>query len=315
MIVDMHCDMLSHENFLVSNPAVRSSPDQLIEGGVNLQVCALFTETQEFSTLKKQNRLFFSLIEEDQRLVPISYEPQLEGSLKIIRSIENASGLGSDDLPLQKLFDELLVLHEQGPLAYMGPVWNFANRFGGGVLEPKRLSGEGRNLLELLHVLAIPVDLSHCSDPLTEDILDFTADKFPDMPLLASHSNFRKVQNAARNLLDEHAKEIFARNGIIGLNGMNDFVGASLEDMKKHIAHAQELGIADGLVLGTDFFYTDEDKFFPNFSTAKDHPKLHTLIRDFLSIDQAQALLAETAHKFLDRVVEVQKKVVNKISF
>jgi Zn-dependent dipeptidase, microsomal dipeptidase homolog len=306
--------MLSHENFSPANPAVRSSPDQLIEGGVNLQVCALFTESQEFTTLDKQNQLFFSLIEQDDRLTPIAYELQMESPLQMIRSIENASGLGSDEMPLQALFHKLLLLHSQGPLAYVGLVWNFANRFGGGVLEPKRLSQDGKNLLEFLCALAIPVDLSHCSDQLTEDILDFTIDKLPNMFVLASHSNFRKVQGIARNLLDVHAKEIFARNGVIGLNGVNYFVGESLEDMRKHISHAQELGILDGLVLGTDFFYTDEEKFFPNFSTAQDHPKLHTLIRDTLPANKAQALLAETAQQFLIKVVAAQKCVVNTIT-
>ncbi|AAF39271.1 peptidase M19 [Chlamydia muridarum str. Nigg] len=314
MIVDMHCDMLSHENFSPANPAVRSSPDQLIEGGVNVQVCALFTESQEFTTLDQQNQLFFSLIEQDERLTPIAYEPQMEGSLQMIRSVENASGLGSDKIPLQALFQKLLILHSQGPLAYVGLVWNFANRFGGGVLEPKRLSKDGKNLLEFLYALAIPVDLSHCSDQLTEDILDFTVDKLPNMFILASHSNFRKVQGVARNLLDVHAKEIFARNGVIGLNGVNYFVGESLEDMRKHIAYAQELGILDGLVLGTDFFYTDEEKFFPNFSTAKDHPKLQALIEDTLSVNQARALLAGTAQQFLTKVVTAQKSVVNTIT-
>ncbi|CRH44342.1 microsomal dipeptidase [Chlamydia trachomatis] len=315
MIVDMHSDMLSHKNFSSSDPAVRSSPDQLIEGGVGLQACALFTESQECTTLDEQNQLFFSLIEQDERLTPLSYEPQVESSLQVVRSIENASGLGSDAQPLQELFRKLLLLHEQGPLAYIGLVWNFANRFGGGILEPKRLSRDGKNLLELLHALAIPVDLSHCSDPLADDILDFTADKMPDMFVLASHSNFRAVQDIERNLLDVHAKEIFARDGVIGLNGVNYFVGASLEDIKKHIAHAQELGILDSLVLGTDFFYTEEEKFFPNFSTAKDHPKLHTLIKEAIPIDKAQSLLEERAQRFLNRVVSAQKKVVNHIAF
>ncbi|WP_080129630.1 dipeptidase [Chlamydia suis] len=315
MIVDMHCDMLSHENFSPTNPSVRSSPDQLIEGGVGLQVCALFTESQEFTTLDQQNQLFFSLMEQDERLVPLAYEPQEACLLQMIRSIENASGLGSDEVPLQELFRKLLALHKQGPLAYVGLVWNFANRLGGGVLDPKRLSRDGEIFLEFLHALAIPVDLSHCSDPLAEDVLDFTANKLPDMFVLASHSNFRAVQDVARNLLDVHAKEIAARNGVIGLNGVSAFVGDSLEDMKKHIFHAQELGIADSLVLGTDFFYSDEEKFFPNFSTAKDHPNLHALIKESLSANQARALLEDTAQQFLNKVIAAQKNVVNTVTY
>lgn len=85
MIVDMHCDMLSHKNFSSSDPAVRSSPDQLIEGGVGLQACALFTESQECTTLDEQNQLFFSLIEQDERLTSLSYEPQVESSLQVVR--------------------------------------------------------------------------------------------------------------------------------------------------------------------------------------------------------------------------------------
>lgn len=56
---------------------------------------------------------------------------------------------------------------------------------------------------------------------------------------------------------------------MIGLNGVNYFVGASLEDIKKHIAHAQELGILDSLVLGTDFFILRKKSFSLIFPQQK----------------------------------------------
>lgn len=315
MIVDLHCDLLSHPSFLDSDSSVRCSPNQLIEGGVHTQVCAMFTQDAYGApSLDEQNHLFFSLPKSDSRLSLLDFQPshlKQKPVLSLVRSIENASGLGSDSQDLHVIFEKLVSLFSMGPIAYIGLVWNGRNRFGGGVLDPYPLTTEGKRLLEVMHYLSIPVDVSHCSDRLVDGILDYRADKLPTMKVIASHSNFRSVVPIPRNLLDVHAKEI-AKEGVIGLNSVSYFVGTKLEDIRKHIQHAQHLGILDSLALGTDFFYSEEDKkFFTCCATAKSHPHLHRIIRDSVSAGEAQRILGESAHTFLEQVLHMQKDTTN----
>ncbi|WP_375793410.1 membrane dipeptidase [Chlamydia sp. 12-01] len=316
MIIDMHCDLLSHETLSDQDPSVRCSPNQLLSGGVNKQVCAIFTEHSTSSpNADKQNQLFFNLPESDKRIQLISFDSDTlnqgnsKNSLSIIRSIENASGLGSDYQHLSELLNKLIDLFSMGPIAYLGIVWNGRNRFGGGVFDPYKLTTDGKRLLEVMEQLAIPIDLSHCCDRLADDILDYTLDKLPNMQVLASHSNFREVQNIPRNLTSVHAKEIASRGGVIGLNIVNYFVGSSLKDLQQHIRHAERLGIVNKLVLGTDFFYSDEHKkFFPECSTAKDHPNIHSILRDSLNTENAEKVLWQSAQTFLNQTIYLQKE-------
>ncbi|WP_348664064.1 membrane dipeptidase [Chlamydia vaughanii] len=316
MIIDIHCDLLSQDTLSDEDPGVRCSPNQLISGGITTQVCAIFTEDSSGSpSLDEQNQLFFSLPESDTRIQLITFESkdcsllEDEHSLKIIRSIENASGIGSDEQHLDEILNKLAHLFSMGPIAYLGVVWNGRNRFGGGVFEPYKLTIDGKRLLEVMDQFCIPVDLSHCCDQLADDILDYTADKLPNMQVIASHSNFREVVNIPRNLTDAHAKEIAARGGVIGLNIVNYFVGESLDALKQHISHAEKLGILDSLVLGTDFFYEKGDnKFFENCATAKDHPNIHKIIRDSLTVEDAEKVLSKSADALIKKVVGLQKE-------
>ncbi|WP_206515002.1 dipeptidase [Chlamydia psittaci] len=316
MIIDMHCDLLSHKTFSYEDPCVRCSPSQLLSGGVRKQVCAIFTEHSMSSpSADTQNQLFFHLPDSDNRIRLITFDSDNlnhdagENTLSIIRSIENASGLGSDSQHLSELFTKLLDLFSMGPIAYLGIVWNGRNRFGGGVCDPYKLTSDGKRLLEIMNQLAIPIDLSHCCDKLSDDILDYTVDKLPNMQVLASHSNFRSVQNIPRNLTDAHAKEIASRGGVIGLNIVSYFVGSSLQGLKQHIHHAEKLGILDQLVLGTDFFYSNaQEKFFPECSAAEDHPNISSILSDNLHRESTEKVLWKSAQQFLNQTVSLQKE-------
>ncbi|EQM62632.1 membrane dipeptidase family protein [Chlamydia ibidis 10-1398/6] len=303
--------MLSHKTFSDHDNAVRCSPRQLIKGGVRKQVCAIFSENSEsLADARKQNSLFLSLPTINPRIKHITVDNSNydEDSLYIIRGIENASGLGNDSAPLKILLEELANLMKSGPIAYLGLVWNGRNRFGGGVFEPYRLTSDGKILLEVMSEFGIPVDLSHCCDKLADDILDYTLDKLPNMPILASHSNFRSVQNIPRNLPDAHAVEIARRGGVIGINIVNYFVGEKLEDLHLHLESAERMGILPNIVLGTDFFYTKENKFFPNCQSAENYPNILDVLCSYLEkAERIDAVLFRTAENYLDQVLSLQK--------
>lgn len=246
-IIDLHCDLLSYlaEDSARTpyDPESRASLLQLRQGGVVLQVLALFTETKKGSSHQgaKQIEIFSTL--------KGSIEPEFR------LAIENASGLIEEDEPLSELFSRLEALQkESGPIAYLSLTWNSENRFGGGNHTKVGLKREGELLLDKLSELKIPIDLSHTSDQLAHDILN-TIDKssLSSIPI-ASHSNFRKVRNVPRNLPEEFAREIGRRGGIIGLNLFAHFIGPNFNYLIKHIEEAKRLSLLDHLAFGADFF-------------------------------------------------------------
>ncbi|WP_100934770.1 membrane dipeptidase [Candidatus Chlamydia corallus] len=316
MTIDIHCDLLSHPHFCRKDPAVRCSPEQLQSGGVRKQVCAIFVPHSEGEpNCDKQNSLFFSLPNKHPNIALLSYDKEKEEasssqekSLSLIRSIENASALGADSKPLGDLLGKLIDLTKEGPLAYLGMVWKGDNRFGGGTEAPKRLSQDGKILLDIMYQLGLPIDLSHSSDKLAEDILDYTTDKLPDLCVIASHSNFRAVLHHPRNLSDLYAKEIVRRKGVIGLNLVRSYVGDSFAEIESHLLHAENLGILSNIVIGSDFFYSNESEnfFFSECNSAEAHPVLRKLIHGIFAKEKAESILFSRAEQFLDQVISKQ---------
>lgn len=293
-IADLHCDLLCYlENSAERtpfDPEVRCSIPQLKAGSVKWQVMAAFSETGHGSSSKGANQfaVFKSLPEkypEQFHLVTKNNFHQISESIGVLLSIENASTLWAEEDPLEgfKRLDSLTI-------AYLSLTWNGENRFGGGAHTSVGLKSDGMHLLDHLHGKRIALDLSHASDALAEEALGYIDRKILNIPVIASHSNFRSVTDVRRNLPDELAKEIFKRGGVIGLNFVRDFVGASdPRNFVRHLEHGLKLGGTTQLCLGADFYYggdipasfrkPPEKMFFPDFASAATYPALIDLWR------------------------------------
>jgi len=100
----------------------------------------------------------------------------------------------------------------------------------------------------------IAIDLSHTSDVLAQDILNFIDKRKLSLTPIASHSNFRVIAQVARNLPDEMAQEIIRRGGVIGLNFMRAFLGSQgIGNLNRQVEHASKLGVISHLCFGSDF--------------------------------------------------------------
>lgn len=273
MIHDLHCDLLwylaNSPERTPFDPAAQCSLAQLQAGGVEFQVLAIYTETKPHSTTRAAEQYACY-----QKL------PRLPG-LKFALAIENASSLFEEEEPLDLGFSRLGAL--QTPL-YISFTWNTENRFGGGAHTSIGLKEDGEKLLHFLDHRQIAIDFSHTSDALAEDLLTYIDRHQLTIPLLASHSNFRAIQNNPRNLTDEIAQEIIRRGGVIGLNFVRHFVGDKIEDLALHIEHGIKLGAEKALCLGADFFpEQDSDSplrpfFFEGFRDSSCYPKVLSLI-------------------------------------
>ena len=298
-IADLHCDLLA---YLALNPArtplapaARCSGPQLKAGNVTLQTLAIFTETSHHSLLfgLKQLEIFLSL--------PKVY-PEYFTEDSILPAIENASSFALENEPLDDVFARLGSILTQITPLYISLTWNGENRFGGGCGTTTGLKPDGQELLQFLSDRGITIDLSHASDRLAHDILDHTL----DLPVLASHSNFRAIQNHLRNLPDEIAQEIIRRKGLIGLVFYNRFLGAP-ENLQKQIEHGLKLGGQNALAFGADFFCLEDGigtadpngGFFESMSDSSKYPSI--LAQLSLPEETLQAIALQNIYSFIKK--------------
>lgn len=295
-INDLHCDLLHYlalkPNRTADDPASRCSIPQLKKGGVVFQVLAIYEETKPgcsqsglrqfsaFQNLLKTHPTELHLFKRGQK----QFKP-----ITIAVAIENASTLLDESEPFELCSERLeKMVREPAPPFYISLTWNQENRFGGGSSSQVGLKKDGELLLELMGRYHIPADLSHTSDRLAHDILNYIDKKGLKIRILASHSNFRKIIPVARNLTDEIAREIIRRKGLIGMNWFRHFVGSQPTDMIRHIEHGLTLGGEKTLCLGADYF-SDIDSpaelhpmkpfQFPGYDDSSCYPEILRLLK------------------------------------
>lgn len=314
-IIDLHCDLLY---YLAENKAhtardriARASIPQLEEGNVLIQVLAIYSDTENGSQNKgrKQFEIFENLLlQYPQEVSPLHYfeVPKNQDKIHFIPAIENASGLCGEEEDFAVALKRLeSVSNTIGPLLYLSLTWNEENRFGGGNSTTIGLKPDGEALLEALAEKGIAIDLSHTSDQLAHDILNAIVKKGLNIIPIASHSNFRSVVNAPRNLPDEFAKEIILRGGVIGLNFVRKFIGtpAPLAFLQQ-IEYAAKLGGLNALCMGADFFYEGDfhlmqkiGEHFPFFHDKYDSSACYPLLFKELSNQIESEVLEKIAFK------------------
>jgi microsomal dipeptidase-like Zn-dependent dipeptidase len=221
----------------------------------------------------------------------------------ILPAFENASAFASESESLSDALQRLEgYVDAIGPLFYIGMTWDHENRFGGGNLTQVGLKEDGKRLLEWMSGKKIAVDMSHTSDWLAHGILNYIDQNGLDVRVLASHSNFRAISGYPRNLPDDIAKEIVRRKGLIGLNFFAPFIHKTDPSaLLRHVEYGLELGAADALSFGADFFWDNDFKyilekyqcsqaFFPELSDSSVYPYVLGLFAQKLGIKQEQLL-------------------------
>ena len=321
-VADLHCDLLAYlaqkEVREAENAEARCSLPQLKQGNVALQTLAVWTVTGKdaVASAEKQFTIFRTL----PTLYPEGFShlktlemPTTSDRVHIIASIENASGLCGEKEKLERAFSRFDQWRETaGPILYISLTWNHENRFGGGNHTKIGLKRDGELLLEYLSGKHIAVDLSHTSDALAHDILNYIEAKNLHILPIASHSNFRKISNFARNLPDELAKEVIKRGGVIGLNFVNRFVGKELpDDFVRQVDYARSLGGFDNYCFGADFFY-DKDMplplhpfipfFYPRFGNSSCYPDLMGYLNEVFTKKELEKIAHTNFSTFLQRL-------------
>lgn len=168
-----------------------------------------------------------------------------EGKIAFVICLEGGA-------PLEHEISYLRNFYRLG-LRCIGLTHDVRNELGDGVRERSAggLTHFGVKVVEECNRLGIVVDVSHLSDKGTEDVLATSM-----QPIIASHSNARRLCAHPRNLTDDLIRGIAKGGGVIGFHALDPFISMkpnpTLDDLLRHIAHIADVGGPDCIGIGPD---------------------------------------------------------------
>lgn len=129
-------------------------------------------------------------------------------------SVEGMCGIKED------VEDKITWMYEHG-VRVASLVWNESNALANGwKQDPLRgLSENGFKVVKKMNELKMIVDVSHINEKGFWDVISTST-----RPIIATHSNARKLCNHGRNLTDQQIIAIGNKGGLIGLNACGGFV-------------------------------------------------------------------------------------------
>jgi membrane dipeptidase len=259
-IADAHNDLLMELAYRAGeeNPFARYWLDQLVEGGVAVQVCpvsphfeqlpdgALRAALEQIVALERavrENAESVALVRDRAELA----SSRADGRIGLILSMEGVEPLGYS-VDLADVFWRLGV-------RMVALTWNRRNPFADGLGEEPTggLSRLGAKLVQRLCSLGAMIDLAHASERTFDDVLEVAA----GYPVLVSHAACRAVLDTPRNLHDHQLRALVEAGGMLGVMGLPPAIDPerpTIERIVDHIEHAVEVMGADRVGLGADFF-------------------------------------------------------------
>ena len=168
-----------------------------------------------------------------------------EGRRAAILSVENGAALGGS---LERLAE-----FQRDGVRFLTLTWMGENELGCGGEAGGPLTEFGRAVVRALPQYGIVPDVSHLSDEGVADVFECY-----DGPVVATHSNVRRVTGHHRNLTEKQIREIVRRGGLIGINLCSAFLSsdrmrACSDDVYRHLDVFLSLGAQDTVCFGTDF--------------------------------------------------------------
>ncbi|RCW51508.1 MULTISPECIES: dipeptidase [unclassified Halanaerobium] len=261
-IADGHTDMLLNFNrdkdfcFNKNNKNFHVDLPKLKEANIALEVFAVFIEDGYFpeNALKRTLHyinIFRETIASKKDIVHIKdstdiIRAEAENKISAVLSLEGADAVTelSQINSFYNLGVRLITL-----------TWNRRNMLADGltVNSGGGLTDLGKKAVELMNQLKITIDLSHISQEGFWDIIDLSS-----KPVVASHSNVKKIRSIERNLDDSQIRAVAKNGGLIGINFCPQFLNTSAADVDgsdiiKHIDYIVKLAGIESVALGSDY--------------------------------------------------------------
>lgn len=170
----------------------------------------------------------------------------------LLPSLEAASALENE-------VDRVDVLYGFG-IRCMGITYNQANTLGSGLGETfdGGLTQFGRKVIERMNRLGMMIDISHCGDRTSMDVIEASTH-----PVLITHAGARALWNTPRMKPDEVLKACAEKGGLIGVCAApnttltRNHSNHSIESVMEHFEYLVELVGIDHVGFGPDTFFGD----------------------------------------------------------
>ena len=195
-----------------------------------------------------QGRAMVDAMGDDVRLVLTAedleqvYKDRVHG---IIFDFQDTTHIGGD-------LSRLDVFHDMG-LRIVQLTYNLRNLVGDGCTERYKtgLTYFGIEVVERLNELKMMVDVSHCSQQVGWDAMEFSTS-----PVIVTHSASNGVAYHDRGKDDDLAKAIADQGGFFGVAAIAGFLrndtNATLDDFVDHVEHLVDVMGIDHVGIGTD---------------------------------------------------------------
>jgi membrane dipeptidase len=128
--------------------------------------------------------------------------------------------------------------------------YNKDNRASGGCMEGEiGLTHFGRDVIREMNRVGMVVDLSHMGSRAALEACEVST-----APVIFSHSNPNGLRQHARNISDEQIKACAQTGGVVGINGIGDFLGGtSSELVVQNIEYVLNLVGPEHVGIGLDY--------------------------------------------------------------
>jgi membrane dipeptidase len=269
VVVDAHNDLI----LSVTAPGLRERNTlrkrwlpELRAGGVDVQVCALYSEPEipeaqlrttlnQLAALKREVRLNSDEVSICRTGAEIE-ETVASGKIAFVVALEGASALGPDESLVELFFDlgvRVISFTHFGRTPFADGSAEDAGE--------SRLTSAGVALLTEMERLGILCDVSHLGVRGVEHVLELAT-----RPVIASHSSARSLRDHHRNLSDDQLRGIAATGGVIGVNLLACFIDAghpTIDNVIDHYEHIVETVGVEHVGIGPDFIADIYEDLFP----------------------------------------------------
>lgn len=251
---------------------------------------------RELATIQRE-------VDKNSGRIAIAYSPEEirqnreQGMMSAILTLEGTAGIDYNP----ELLEDLHMIGFR--IASLG--WNEKNPLTGSNVTGGGLTDQGREFVREAQRLGILVDVSHISDEGFWDIMKIT-----DSPIIATHSNSRRLCGHSRNLTDDMFKAICETGGVAGYNMCDEFTGENptIDTVCDHIFHFLELDpCGKHIALGGDL--DGVEKMPAGFEGVQSWPKLaDRLLERGLSEHMIRDIFWNNALGVMDRAVRNHQK-------
>jgi membrane dipeptidase len=234
IVVDAHNDYIYQvykrgADFNKRSSNTQTGLDRLIDGGVKLQVFAIWTDSENmnkaYSFSKNQIERFKKI--EAQNTDRFKFAGTFD---EVISNVGNGKLCGMMGIeggnPIENNLDRINEFYDMG-VRYIGLTWNNSNKIGTSAKDESSrnikggLTEYGFEVIKRMDEVGMIIDVSHSGEQTFWDVI-----KTSKNPIIASHSCCYSLSPHYRNLTDEQIKAIAEKGGVIMVNFYDHFIDA-----------------------------------------------------------------------------------------